>query len=282
MIPDWAERCFVIGDSSRREILSIDSLINFGFQPQIIAPFFFKEWPEFFSRERSLAFNRRSLGLGELGCARSHLECYSNFLNTNGKFALIFEDDAFITEDNFSDFIMALNEICLVEPNLDEGGRVYSFYSESFLIGRQDLEIGRFLKVFGEPSHAVCYVVNRLGAKILAAENRNLDFQADWPRSTEMSYFLYSKKLVSHGSDLSSRHSFLESERFRQVHSPLKRFLLAIKSILFITYFLKRKYYVSKTEYFSRNVFPIIRWTILRVFSSRLENWPRGARMTLW
>jgi hypothetical protein len=104
VIAKWALSCFVIGDDKKRKIVVLPNLHKFGFKPKIIAPNFFDKWPVNFSRERSLALTRRSLSLGELGCAQSHLDCYKTFLDSNSHLTLIFEDDAFLSDQKLNEF----------------------------------------------------------------------------------------------------------------------------------------------------------------------------------
>ena len=282
VIPEWAVNCFVIGDNNRRKMLVLDNLNKFRFKPEIVTPNFLQEWPENFSKKRSLALTRRSLSLGEIGCAKSHIDCYGKFLSNKHPLTLIFEDDAYLAQINFSEFISALEQIEVMEDNLENLGRVYTFFTESAIIKKETTSEPKFLRVLGEPSHGVCYVVNRRGAEALIGVNKNFDFQADWPRSASIKYFLYSNKLISHGETYQIHDSFLDSQRKALNHSKIKTSYLAVKSIFFVTYILNKQYYKSKNQYLLINVLPILKWRLHRCFSKQLKNWPNGVRIVLW
>jgi GR25 family glycosyltransferase involved in LPS biosynthesis len=281
VIAKWALSCFVIGDDKKRKIVVLPNLHKFGFKPKIIAPNFFDKWPVNFSRERSLALTRRSLSLGELGCAQSHLDCYKTFLDSNSHLTLIFEDDAFLSDQKLNEFKTALKQIEILEMTLNESGRVYTFFTESAIVKNKAIAGSNFLEIYGEPSGALCYVVNRRGAEALIIENRNLDFQADWPRSKNIDYFLYYNKLISHGNTNLSHDSLLDFQRKSLNHSKLKKFYLASKSLFFVTYVINNKYYESWNQYLSINVLPVVKWRFYRFFSQSLENWPKGVRKVL-
>ena len=223
MLAEWALNCFVIGDNERRRIVVLQNLDRFGFKPKIMAPNFFEEWPENFSSERSLALTRRSLSLGELGCAKSHLDCYKMFLESDNQLALIFEDDAFLSDQKLNEFKTALMQIEILEEKLDQTGRVFTFFTESAIVKNKTISDSNFFKIYGEPSGALCYVVNRRGADALITANRNLDFQADWPRSKNIDYFLYCNKLISHGNTNQSHDSLLEFQRKSLNHSKFRK-----------------------------------------------------------
>jgi len=282
VIPEWAVNCFVIGDDIRRKMLVLDNLYTFGFEPKIVTPNFFQQWPENFSKKRSLALTRRSLSLGEIGCAKSHIDCYEKFLSNKYLLTLIFEDDAHLAQINFNEFIYALQKIEVMEVNSENIGRVYTFFTESAIVKKETTSEPTFFRVLGEPSHGVCYVVNRKGAKALISANKNLDFQADWPKSANIEFFLYSNKLITHGTTNEIPVSFLDSQRKSLTQSKIETFYLAIKSIFFVTYIFNKQYYKSKREYFSINVLPIIKWRLRKSFSKRLRNWPQGVRIVLW
>lgn len=282
VIPEWAVNCFVIGDNNRRKMLVLDNLNKFRFKPEIVTPNFLQEWPENFSKKRSLALTRRSLSLGEIGCAKSHIDCYGKFLSKKHPLTLIFEDDAYLAQINFSAFIYALEQIEVMEEKLEYLGRVYTFFTESAIVAKEATSEAKFLRVLGEPSHAVCYVVNRKGAEALMSANKNFDFQADWPKSARINYFLYSNKLISHGETYQINDSFLDSQRKSLTHSKIKTLYLAAKSIFFVTYILNKQYYKSKNQYLLINVLPILKWRLHRCFSKQLKNWPNGVRIVLW
>lgn len=282
VIPEWAVNCFVIGDNNRRKMLVLDNLNQFRFKPEIVAPNFLQEWPENFSKKRSLALTRRSLSLPEIGAAQSHMDCYGKFLSNTHPLTLIFEDDAYLAQINFSEFISALEQIEVMEDSSEDLGRVYTFFTESAIIKKETTSEPKFLRVLGEPSGAVCYVVNRKGAEALISANKNHDFQPDWPRSPSIKYFLYSNKLISHGETYGIHHSFLDSQRKLLSKSKIEILYLAAKSIFFITYILNRHYYNSKNQYLLINVLPILKWRFYRCLSKQLDNWPQGVRMRLW
>jgi len=282
VIPEWAVNCLVIGDNSRRKMLVLDNLNKFKFKPEIVTPNFLQELPENFSKKRSMALMRRSLSLGEIGCAKSHIDCYGKFLSNKHPLALIFEDDAYLAQTNFNEFIYALEQIEVMEESLENYGRVYTFFTESAVVKRETFSESKFLRILGEPSSTVCYVVNRKGAEVLINSNKKLDFQADWPRSVSIKYFLYSNKLISHGETYGIHNSLLDFQRKSLTKSKIKTVYLAAKSIFFVTYMLNRQYYKSKNQYLLINVLPILKWRLYRCFSKPLDNWSQGVRMRLW
>jgi GR25 family glycosyltransferase involved in LPS biosynthesis len=277
-IPEWARNCIVIGDNKLREIIITKELDSLGFKPILIEPNVFKEWPEYFSKNRSLAITRRTLSLGELGCAKSHLDSYDYFLNCNRNLTLVFEDDAYLPRENQIDFLNALHEIDQIEGKLNDSSNVYSFYSESAIASSSSFLNTNFYVTYGEPSHAVAYVINRSAALNFKLVNKHLDFQADWPKSNVVNFFLYSHSLITHGDPSKPKNSLLEVSRKSVALTFPKAFFLVIKTLLFITYFQNRQYFLASNYFFKNSFLPIFRWRLLRACSKQFGNWSPGVR----
>ncbi|TCM68136.1 glycosyl transferase family 25 [Acinetobacter calcoaceticus] len=155
-----------------------------------------------------LAVKGRSkpLSPGELGCTLSHLKALELFLNTNDKYALIFEDDAIIPQDlSLVDLSTAIEQQTL--PNnllfslggiqMKESRKVRGEFKDDFLNKK-------VLKVIPDFYHRVCYafayIVDRSMAETLINYHKQIRKADDWGYlyDFDCSSHLYMTYLVDH------------------------------------------------------------------------------------
>ncbi len=269
---------FLIGDGEKRPFSALERMTNFGFNVVPIPANFISTYPSHFHKQRSLARSRRILTLGEIGCSISHLDVYSKFLATGTNICVVMEDDAYLLESSVTKFSIIMSKIQDRESEDPSVPRVYSFYSESAILGNSKYMKEDFFKVFGEPANTVAYAINRLGALKLSQANALLDFQADWPRNSGV-HFLFSKdRIFSHGDPGQVNYSHLSSCRTEVRFSKSKKFFLAFRTLFLIEYFTNKFFFLNFSEYLKVSFFPIIRWQLLNLISKNFGKDIRGLR----
>lgn len=279
VLEEWNSNCRIIGDENRRPIAARKSIESAGFTSTIISSNFLENFPEYFSHKRSLALTRRTLTLGELGCARSHLDVYVNFLDSKEDLCIVLEDDVSLIPGCIYEFRQSLREISRIQRKSPWVPRVFSFYSESAIVSPDAFEDSNFHFVYGYPSHAAAYVINREAATSLLRTNSELDFQADWPKGNVVKFYLYNSKFFLHPEDKKGGHSLLEIDRKKAQHKSIYKIFLALKTLTFVTYFREKMYFKSSKQYLSDFVLPILDWQILRIGSDSFAPWSSGVRV---
>ena len=119
---------------------------------------------------------QRNMSLGEVGCAIAHKNAMTNFLNSDHKFGIIFEDDAEIIEDFDFDVVIKLLD-SNVPKTIALGwipGIAVSKYPE-ILINEELIEL------ITPPTCTFAYAINRSAAKIMIGSNKEIIDLADWP-----------------------------------------------------------------------------------------------------
>lgn len=130
------------------------------------------------------------LNMGEIACYLSHIKTLKQFLASNNKYCLIFEDD--IEAKNRKTTIKKMNTILNNVPknfNILYLGRCYD-------LCHYDQNINPYLY---KTKHTLCthaYIISRTGAKIIL--NKSLPINI--PIDTHYAQLIYSNKLVSYAS----------------------------------------------------------------------------------
>ena len=119
---------------------------------------------------------QRNLSIGEVGCALAHRVAMNNFLNSNHKFGIIFEDDAEIIDDFDLHIIMQ----CL---NSSDPVIIALGWIPGFAIAKNsnDLLDDKPVELMTSPTCAFAYAINRPAAKFMAESQEKLIDLADWP-----------------------------------------------------------------------------------------------------
>ena len=119
---------------------------------------------------------QRKVLMGEVGCALAHRNAINNFLNSDHKFGIIFEDDAeVIAEFNF-DIIMKLLDSKL--PIIIALGWIPGFAiakNPQVLLSEEPIEL------ITSPTCAFAYAINRPAAKLMIGSHEKIIDFADWP-----------------------------------------------------------------------------------------------------
>ena len=169
---------------------------------------------------------------GELGCARSHLDAYKAFLETDAKYLLVAEDDVelFVDSSSLIRMIRQVDTDCWL---LHLGGM--NKIARSRLLGRRDTQ---GLGLWYLPSlswrwvwMACGYVVDRSMAKaILAEQSRYLRVADAWgemiTRIGSGSVYFSDKSSHSHGN--SSSHLASDRTNDRHILSVIIRKLFGV------------------------------------------------------
>lgn len=243
---------------------------------EIIPATFLEIFPMEFNPARSLLLSKRRLGLGEIGCAQSHLNCYRKFLDSESYFALIFEDDAIIEFDNLPKIFLELSEFNELLRKKGMGNSILSFYTENAVGIRGILERSPFLKLKGFPSGAVAYAIGRNASLRLLETNANLDFVADWPRAKDLKFFLTKQKLVRHPE---TRSESLMHDRIIW-RDPRQKFLVdTFKIFSLYAYFNNRNFFNNFAEYLRIMVFPMLQWQLGRIFGKQSPVWGKEVKL---
>lgn len=125
---------------------------------------------------------------GELGCAMAHAEAYRAFLDTDSLWALVFEDDALISNPP------ALHARCNeVMRSLDPAEPyIVSFCHPTYPHGfiKHDGAATGLVVANAPPAYAVAYLMTRSAAQELARETKVIHRVADWPVQAPQVRFL--------------------------------------------------------------------------------------------
>jgi len=119
---------------------------------------------------------QRNLRIGEVGCALAHRNAITNFLNSDNKFGLIFEDDAeVIAEFNFDIIVNLLDADVpiIIVFGWIPGSAISS--NPQILLSEEPIEL------MTPPLCAFAYAINRPAAKLLTGSHETLIDVADWP-----------------------------------------------------------------------------------------------------
>jgi hypothetical protein len=145
---------------------------------------------------------QRNLTIGEVGCALAHRNAITNFLKSNCKFGLIFEDDAeVIGEFNFDVMIKLLESKTPIAIALG--------WSPGFAIAKSPLVPmnGEPIELITSPTGAFAYALNRPAAELIRGAHEKIIDLPDWPIFTLNKLNFYSTCLpwvtANHNPDFS-------------------------------------------------------------------------------
>lgn len=239
----------VIADESRDRSAPLrQALESLSVPFQRIEAVFLQSLPPEYSDYLALAYTGRPLSLGEVGCAMSHLKAYQKFLQSNEQFALVFEDDARIGDlASFKAFLASTPSILTSnEPT------VISLFSGAVTLRGETRK--QAAQCWFEPSHAVAYALTRPAAQQLLDANLPVRFPADWPRGTDITFFVWLPFPVAHGDADSG--SLIGARGREFVDSPMrlsdfnrKKLADRLSRYLWIDYFRNRKVFKSPPNY---------------------------------
>ena len=122
---------------------------------------------------------QRNLSIGEVGCALAHRNAMHNFLNSNHKFGIIFEDDTEIIADFDFDIMMQL-----LDSNLSTV--IALGWTPGFAIAKTSQDISREepIELVTSQTGAFAYAINRPAAKLMVSSQEKIIDFADWPICT--------------------------------------------------------------------------------------------------
>jgi glycosyl transferase family 25 len=128
------------------------------------------------SKYLSTLLCQRKLSIGEVGCALAHKYAINEFLNSDHKFGIIFEDDAEIIADFDCDVIVQ----CL---NSNDPVIIALGWIPGFAIAKNSNKSldDKPVELMTSPTCAFAYAINRPAAKFMAESQKKLIDLADWP-----------------------------------------------------------------------------------------------------
>ncbi|CAN2213814.1 Glycosyl transferase, family 25 [Candidatus Nanopelagicaceae bacterium] len=261
---------FIIADPEKRSSKLLELLQERGVPHERIPPTFLHEYPPEFNPKRSHVLSKKALTLPEIGCAKSHLECYRAFLESENNYAVIFEDDADLIDsdlDALSDLTGKFLKFAKTIPYEKPIALVY--YTESANLIRLNED---FYQVIGNASHAMAYLINRNAAKKILERNTNIDYVADWPRGTAIKFFFPVRQLFEHGSKNGLVKSFIEPERFSSALDLKTKLAQNLRIVTFAHYFSNFKNFNGIREYLKILWLPLIQWQLFRAISRLIPN----------
>jgi GR25 family glycosyltransferase involved in LPS biosynthesis len=268
---------FVIGDALTRDSEIMSILSEKGVKYQTIAPNFLKTFPEEFNSSKSKLYSKRSLTLAEIGCAKSHLDCYQALLATTNEIALIFEDDAILHVADIPKILIEISNFAKYLCDYPNQACILSLYTDDANVSVPAFKPSNFFNVRGYPSGTVCYAINRNGAKILLEVNRDYSFVADWPKNMKLKFFLTKNKLIHHPA-------LRETSLIRKVKiekPPIsKKIMEAISILSHYTFLTNRSFFITYRTYFEILFWPLIQWQVFRFFGRKSRVWGNGVKVT--
>ena len=119
---------------------------------------------------------QRDLRIGEVGCALAHRNAITNFLNSDYKFGIVFEDDVEVIADFDFNAISKLFDADM--PMIVALG-----WSPGFAIAnsQQNLLIGDPIELATSPTGTFAYAINRSAAELMVGASKKIIDLADWP-----------------------------------------------------------------------------------------------------
>jgi hypothetical protein len=119
---------------------------------------------------------QRNISIGEVGCALAHRVVTNNFLNSNHKFGIIFEDDAeVITEFNFDILIKLLDSDLPIIVALGWIPGIAVSKNPQIISDKELIEL------ITPPTCTFAYAINRPAAKLMIGSHEKIIDVADWP-----------------------------------------------------------------------------------------------------
>ena len=271
-------KVFVIGNPQIRKSNITPVLDSAKIDYEIIPANFLVDFPKNFHPERSLLLAKRRLGLGEVGCALSHLQCYKTLLNSSSDYALIFEDDAIVHSNYFEMIHAELSAFEKLIQNPVNTKSILSFYTENAIGVVPLFSRTRFLRLKGFPSGAVAYAISRDASVELLKANMNLDFVADWPRVKNLKFYLTRRKWVNHPE---TRSESLMHDRIIWRDPRQKFFVDTVRIFSLYSYFKNRNFFIDFRQYLSLMIFPMVQWQVGRLIGKRSKVWGSGVKLRI-
>ncbi len=177
--------------------------------------------------DQAVAGHSKPLTPGELGCTLSHLAALRDFLASDEKYAIVFEDDA-IQDGNFS-FAQIESELdqLTLEPvfflslggiQLAHSQKVKGRFIEKNMLGRSVLKVHPYY--YAKFVSAYAYIVDRKMAEILLHYHEVPQIFDHWGGVAQMNpqIHLYATYLFDHPPVVNAQGSYLEKERLQNTN----------------------------------------------------------------
>ena len=264
---------YVIEAKEKRTSTIGEQLVDLGVSYSSVPATFLDTFPSRFDPINSQIKLRRKLSLPEIGCAESHMNCYRKILESEDEIALIFEDDAYITD------IKSLNvALSYLDEMILESKICISLYSKFATLRNGYFVHRNFHSVVDIPSSTVGYLVTRTAAESLLNSNKNHTYNADWPKNSNVQFYLTKNRFLETGFN----DSLMENNRGTVNISTLERYLIMLSVFSFHYYFKHQNAFSSFSEYVNIMIKPTLVRTLYRIFSFPIFSLGKGVRMSLF
>lgn len=180
-----------------------------------------KDYEYLINKEKILDKYGEIIGIGEVGCALSHLKLYAKLLNDDVKYYVIFEDDSRPGIDCHD----LISEVVKKNFRVD----VLSFFSGCAVINKtNNLEINKYklYKVVGRLDNTVGYMISKnMAEEIIKITKGKVESLADWPIIlNKYNVYISENQLLDHINTDSS----LNEDRIKRPLRTFKSMILFI------------------------------------------------------
>ena len=265
---------YVIGGENGRGVTLENQLRSLRIEFHKFPGVFFQTFPSYFSEKRSRVLTRTKLTLPELGCARAHQNVYEDVLQRGYSFAVIFEDDAVITDlPAFFEFVNISKSEIKIETPL-----VRSLFSRSAILTKHlpsKLEMHNLYQVKTPPSTTLSYLINNKACQILRQVNQFGDWTADWPQSDLVEYQLVLPMIAIPDE---TQTSLIGNARFAKRKKGPYRAKVLIFELLLLNYLFLGLTAISLRDYLNLVYKPRILWWISYLMSRQIPGQVKGIR----
>ncbi|WP_267523544.1 glycosyltransferase family 25 protein [Campylobacter sp. MG1] len=150
-----------------------------------------------YPKEEQLKLFKRTLSLGEIGCAMSHRLCYQKIIEQNLEDAIILEDDA-VFDKNLLEFLKYKNEFPKDLELLLLGHYKQMYYDDGFMINSPfykyfNIQIKKWniKRIVGGGNGTHGYYITKKGVKKLLNLMNKIYIPADWYTNNDRHTNLY-------------------------------------------------------------------------------------------
>jgi len=177
-------------------------------------PVYFKGYYKYDLNEEELIKNnfitekwtkQSNFNFGRVACHMGHINILKEFLNSNKRYALIFEDDIYI---DYSILDKIRNKFTEIFDNIPQDANII-YFSFCWEHCTKTQEYNKYFNKSFRPYCRHCYLVSRVGARIIVTESTPMDKPGD----NIVGNLIKNKKLISYNV----KPDFLSIEQNRQI-----------------------------------------------------------------
>lgn len=264
----------IIGLEDRFRGSALEAQLNqHGLLPSRVPGVLVHELPEpsdFYADQRSAnVLLRRSLTLGEIGCALAHRKAYEVLLNGTSSHALVFEDDARIVGR------LPLAEIrgLLASPK----PRIVLFdWNPGWTIisGAETAKGSSLYRAMFAPIDARGYALNRPAASLLLQDGARINYVADWPAQIAGRiefYVSYPRPVRADAAVKSTLEGERQNQGIVQAEPKHRKAIRILETATHIQWLKQRQAYGSYGAYLRHEILRLPAYALARKLDWRLD-----------